>query len=125
VGPAPEATLLHLLPRAEWDAFLASGGTGYRPASLASEGFVHCTGTDELLLRVANAFYRSIPGEVAVLVLDPSRLSSPVVWEAPPGSDPLAEERFPHLYGPIDRDAVVRVRTLVRGRDGTATGITP
>jgi uncharacterized protein (DUF952 family) len=116
-------TVLHLLPRSDWDAFLATGEVAYRPASLATEGFVHCTGTDELLLRVANAFYRSLEGEVAVLVIDTERLTSEVVEEAPPGADPLATERFPHVYGPIDRDAVVGVRTLVRDAVGGYTGI--
>lgn len=122
--PAPPSTILHLLPQSEWEAFLASGASGYRPASLATEGFVHCTGTDALLVRVANAFYRGITEDIAVLVVDPSLLSSPVAWEAAPGNDPLAAERFPHVYGPIDRGAVVRVRTLLREPDGTATGIT-
>jgi uncharacterized protein (DUF952 family) len=118
------ATILHLLPLAEWEAFLASGGSAYRPPSLQAEGFVHCTGTEALLLRVANTFYGHLREPVAVLVIDPGRLTSAVVWEAPAGSDPLATERFPHIYGPIDREAVVWVRRLVRDTHGTATAIT-
>ena len=115
--------ILHLLPLGDWEHFLASGGSAYEPASLASEGFVHCTGSDELLLRVANSFYRDVPDPVAVLSVDPARLGSEVVWEAPPGSDPLAAERFPHVYGPLDRDAVVAVRRLVRDPSGRAIAI--
>jgi uncharacterized protein (DUF952 family) len=115
--------ILHLLPLADWEHFLAGGAGAYEPASLAAEGFVHCTGSDELLLRVANSFYRDLPDPVVVLSVDPSRLRSPVVWETPPGSDPLAAERFPHVYGPLDRDAVVATRRLVRDPSGRAIAI--
>ena len=125
VDSAGPAVILHLLPRREWEEFVASGEAAHHPASLASEGFVHCTGSDELMLRVANGFYRALDGEVAVLVIDPSRLRSEVIWEAPVHADPLASERFPHIYGPIDRDAVVRVRAMERDAGGGYTGITP
>jgi uncharacterized protein (DUF952 family) len=115
--------ILHLLPLGDWEHFLAGGAGAYEPASLASEGFVHCTGSDELLLRVANSFYGDVPDPIAVLSVDPSRLRSAVVWEAPPGSDPLAAERFPHVYGPLDRDAVIEVRRLVRDPSGRAIAI--
>jgi len=120
-----DGPILHLLPRRDWEAFAASDEAAYHPASLAAEGFVHCTATDALLLRVANSFYRGIEGDVAVLVIDPSRLRSKVVFEAPVHSDPLATERFPHIYGPIDRSAVVRVRAMERDAEGSYTVITP
>jgi uncharacterized protein (DUF952 family) len=38
----------------------------------------------------------------------PRRLMSPLRWESPPGSD----ETFPHLYGPLNLDAVIEVVPL-------------
>ena len=32
----------------------------YEPASLTTEGFVHCTGDDDTLLAVANRFYAAV-----------------------------------------------------------------
>ncbi len=32
---------------------------------------------------------------------------------------------FPHIYGPLNREAVVGVRKLVRAEDGTFTGYAP
>jgi uncharacterized protein (DUF952 family) len=112
--------ILHLLTRAAWDSW--RGDSSYEPASLAVEGFVHCTGDDELMLAVANRFYADAIGELVVVTLDERRLTSEVRWEAPAHPDgsatATAEPRFPHVYGPLDGNAVVAVRRLVREADG-------
>lgn len=112
--------ILHLLPEGVWRDL--GPGDRYEPASLAVEGFVHCTGDDMLLLRVANAFYTGETGPMLVLTIDPDRLASEVRWEAPVGGDPLAAERCPHVYGPLEVDAVVEVRRLDRDPDGVYVG---
>ena len=108
--------ILHLMPRPAWEQWRVAGT--YEPPSLASEGFVHCTGNDDLMLAVANRFYSGEPGEVVVVTLDEGRLTREVRWEAPAHPDGTAptdnEPLFPHVYGPLDREAVVRVRRLVR-----------
>ena len=119
----PNGTVLHLLPAAEW----ASAGDPHRPASLATEGFVHCTGDVDTLLGVANRFYRSADGEMSVLVIDPELVGAPVRWEAPAhpdGRPPSDDEpRFPHVYGPIPHASVVAVWTMQRLDDGRYTGV--
>ena len=40
--------VLHLMPAPAWRAWMAGGA--YEPASMATEGFVHCTAGDELML---------------------------------------------------------------------------
>ena len=111
--------ILHLMPRPAWDRW-RDGGT-YDPPSLASDGFVHCTGDDDLMLAVANRFYSRESGDFVVVTLDEARLTSEVRWEAPAhpdGSAPTGTEpSFPHVYGPLDRAAVVGVRQLVRSSD--------
>jgi uncharacterized protein (DUF952 family) len=119
------AVILHLVDAATFDAWQTQPGSGpFRPASLATEGFVHCTGDEPTLLRVANTFYRRLPGELVVLDLDEAALTSELRWEDPVPAPPAgsAVTQFPHVYGPIDRAAVRRVRRLVRDRDGTCTG---
>jgi uncharacterized protein (DUF952 family) len=49
-----------------------------------------------------------------LLVIDPSRLSPELRWELPAHPNPQADlppsdELFPHLYGPLNLDAVVKV----------------
>lgn len=115
------ATILHLTPAAGYEGL--AEGEPLRPTSLAVEGFIHCTATAEALLRVANAFYREAPGEFLVLEIDPARLTAPVRFEPPapppPAGHPLAGHLFPHIYGPLNVDAVVAVRAARRAADGT------
>lgn len=117
----------HLIERASWE--VARGNRQYEPASLASEGFVHCTGDLDTLLVVANSFYRDVDGELVALELDEDSLTAEVRWEAPvhpDGRRPVAgEPLFPHVYGPLDIAAVRAVRSVRRGHDGKFTGYAP
>jgi uncharacterized protein (DUF952 family) len=100
--------LYHIVARADWER--AAEGP-YRADSLAAEGFIHCSNEDQVA-RVANLFYAN--GEdLLVAVIDADRLGCPVRDE-----DAGSGERFPHVYGPIERGAVVEVRELGRGPDG-------
>jgi uncharacterized protein (DUF952 family) len=119
--------IYHLAPAGRWRGWPAR--QGYLPAEFEADGFVHCTAGDALMLQVANRFYRSAPGDFVLLVIDPALLSAELRWEPPidPGGqgearraapDPL----FPHVYGPIDRAAVVAVRPVRRGADGEFLG---
>jgi uncharacterized protein (DUF952 family) len=96
--------ILHLTPRARWEQAVADGE--YRGDTLATEGFIHCS-TPEQLSWVAETFYKAQAGLV-VLRIDPEKLTPPLRWESPPGS----EERFPHVYGPFNPDAVAGVVPL-------------
>jgi uncharacterized protein (DUF952 family) len=106
--------ILHATSRDSWSAAQRQGA--YTADSLAGEGFIHCSKADQIL-RVANMLY---PGQrgLVLLVIDPARLTSELRWE--PGVD-LAAERFPHVYGPINLEAVVRVLDFEPGADGSFT----
>jgi uncharacterized protein (DUF952 family) len=89
----------------------AAGGALYDAPSLASEGFIHCS-TQSQVLPVARKFYAHQRGLV-LLEIDPSRLTAALKWEAPsdsvsPAGVPQGES-FPHVYGAINQDAVVKV----------------
>jgi uncharacterized protein (DUF952 family) len=111
--PDPTSTLLHLVPEADW---LADADRPYAPASLAEEGFVHCSPDVATTLAVASAFYASAPRPLLVLHLDAARLGAEVVHEpAAPAPPPgvAADVLFPHVHGPIERDAVVGLQQVV------------
>jgi uncharacterized protein len=114
----------HLLTASEWAS--ANGGV-LRPASLSTEGFVHCSPDDITVLAVANAFYRHVAEPMLVLDLDHASLGDSVRWEPPahPDGRPASpdEPRFPHLYSPIEPYMVVAVRHVVRSPDGTFTAV--
>ena len=68
--------ILHMLPIAEWEALVEVDAQTYRAASLESEGFIHCTKEPELLVRVANSFYREIPVWLFVLAFSSMPVTS-------------------------------------------------
>jgi uncharacterized protein (DUF952 family) len=83
--------IYHLAPAARWRGWPA--GRPYLPAEYGADGFVHCTAGDELMLKVANRFYRGASGDFVLLVIDPGRLTSELRWER--SGDDLAP-LFPH-----------------------------
>ncbi len=105
------APIYHLTTRAAWADANTLGE--YTVDSQASLGFIHCS-TASQVLRVANAYY---PGctDLVLLEIDTSCLRAEVRWE--PGTD-RPEELFPHIYGPLNLQAVSRVFTLSPEVDG-------
>lgn len=100
--------MLHIITR---DAYFALAEEElYQPPSLAEEGFIHCS-TPAQVAGVANRFYRNA-GDLLLLVVDPVLVTAPIYWEAPSlaGDDtPPAPGAFPHIYGPLNMDAVQQV----------------
>jgi uncharacterized protein (DUF952 family) len=93
----------------------------YRAESLASEGFIHLSQIHQIL-GVANAFYTG-QRDLVILVVDTSRLKAELKYEAPvhpvaSASAPSADNRFPHIYGPLNFDAVLKVVDFPVGADG-------
>ena len=108
--------ILHIVGESEW--VKAVGRGSYVPPSLAEEGFVHCS-TLAQVVATANRFYRGQHGLV-VLCIEEERLAVELRYEKPAGaSGEAAGERFPHLYGELDVDAVVRVVELPCELDGS------
>lgn len=76
-----------------------------------------------MLLTIANAFYKTAPGDFVLLTIETAKLKSEVKLEqadAPlPGSESKEPPRCPHIFGPIEQDAVVKVSAVARAEDGT------
>ena len=113
--------IYHMVAVPRWQSWPVD--TDYLPAEYANDGFVHCTAGDELMVAVANRFYRNVAGEFMVLVIDTTRLTSPLLWEAPQPGDTLAP-LFPHIYGPITAAAIIGTKVMHRAPDGTFLHIT-
>jgi len=98
--------IFHLAARAEWEEAQRSGRYDRSTAgrSLEDEGFIHCADEDQVA-GVAEAFFAG-RSDLVLLVIDPAKLSSPVRRERRDGSD----QAFPHVYGPLNVDAVAEVR---------------
>ena len=102
--------IYHLTTQAEWEASRAT--PEHRADSLAEEGFIHCSQDQEQMLRVANRLFAGQTGLVA-LEVDADRLTSLLVREPS-----RSGEIYPHIYGPLNTDAVLRVLTLTTGVGG-------
>ncbi len=115
--------VLHLIPADNWQQL--ADGEPVTNGSLLTEGFIHCTDEPDVMLQVANTFYSGQPGDFVVLHVEVERLTSRCVWEPPApvnGSSGRAlAPSFPHVYGPIDRDAVLGVQAILRDASGTFT----
>jgi len=98
--------IYHLAFRSDWEAGIAAGE--YRAPSLAEEGFIHASGDEAQMLSVASRLFAGRT-DLLVLDVDTERLAegSPVVREPA-----RSGEMYPHVYCPINPDAVVRIRSL-------------
>ena len=103
--------LLHITTPAAWAEAEQAGV--YRAASLETQGFIHLSAPSQVL-SVANLLYAGQSG-LLLLVTNPARLRAELRWEEyEPGSP-----HFPHLYGPLNLDAVTQVLAFEVGADGT------
>ena len=104
----------HILHVTTPEAWRRGASTPYYEAeSLASEGFIHNCRPDQL----RGVLGRHFAGHRALvlLVIDAALLTSEVREEESHG------ETFPHVYGPIDRAAVVSVLPIETDSTGRFT----
>jgi uncharacterized protein (DUF952 family) len=104
----------HLSPAERWAA--ADSSVPYEAPSLASEGFIHCTDGEAALIATADRHYASDPRPFVVLTVDLDAAGSSWRIEDAVGI-------YPHVYGPIDRSAILEVRPMTRTADGRFTAI--
>lgn len=105
--------IFHIAPEAAWEA--AKAGGKYEADTLASEGFIHCA-TSGQVIAVANRFYQGREGLI-LLAIETARIGAEVRYENLEGGS----ERFPHVYGPIETEAVIATCPLPPGPGGRFT----
>ena len=95
--PRP-AALFHIARAGDWERAREAGS--YRVASLDTEGFIHLS----TAAQAAATATRLFPGaaDLVLLRVDAGRLRAELRWERATDVD----EEFPHLYGPLELDAV-------------------
>ncbi len=100
--------IYHITDTATWNASQQKGQhTGStRCIDLAEEGYIHCS-TAGQWPGVIERYYGDAE-DLLLLHIDESLLTSPLVVEQLPGMP----EPFPHVYGPINLDAVVDAKPL-------------
>lgn len=95
--------LYHIVQPEYWTTL--NEEASYTPETFVQEGFIHLS-TQEQVAGVLERYYKNVR-PLLVLHLDESRFSAPLRYEASTGG-----ELFPHLYGPLNRDAIMQIETL-------------
>lgn len=106
------AQILHITTRAQWAAAQQAGT--YRGDTLDSEGFIHCS-TPQQVIAVANARFRGQP-DLVLLDIAADRVGPEIRWEAAENG-----QHYPHIYGPLNVDAVEQVLPFEPNANGYFT----
>lgn len=95
--------IYHVTTRADWQQ--QANAATYEAASLHTEGFIHLSEAHQVA-GVLHRYYQNSP-DLLLLHVDPDKLAAELKYE-PATSNKL----FPHLYGPIDKIAIVKVEPI-------------
>lgn len=96
--------IYHVTKKKSWELALQQGF--YETDSLATEGFIH-NSTLEQVAGVLNRYYKN-ETDLVLLHIDEMLLTSPLKYELAPS----VNEMFPHIFGPINLEAVVDVVSI-------------
>lgn len=105
--------IYHIVKREAWQTAVAQNS--YAPPSIEAEGFIHCS-TKEQILYPANSMYRG-QTNLILLQIDPEKVTHTIVYEDCYESG----IQFPHIYGPLNIDAVIGTVAFPPNADGTFT----
>lgn len=103
--------IMHIMHASQMKRVLMEGE--YAPASLEKEGFIHCS-TPEQVVDVANALYKG-RNDLLLLQIDEKLVKPEIVYEDLYETGKL----YPHIYGPLNMDAVIRMDEFSPQPDGT------
>jgi uncharacterized protein (DUF952 family) len=100
--------ILHITKRGQWAAAKELGS--YRGNTLETEGFIHCS-TINQVAGSANRFFQG-QQDLVILVINQDLVQPEIKYEG------AADNLFPHIYGALNVDAVVRSIDFAAGTDG-------
>ena len=96
--------IYHVTSKTDWENALLLGR--YEAASLQSEGFIHNSTADQVA-GVLERYYRN-QKDLLLLHIDEDKLTAPLRYELAPS----VNDMFPHLFGPLNLDAVVKTEAI-------------
>lgn len=85
----------------------------YVPPGFAEEGFIHCTDGEQNMADTANRYYRDERRMFVVLAIEKGEVSAEIRYEDEAGI-------YPHIYGPLNREAIVAVLPILREATGAS-----
>jgi uncharacterized protein (DUF952 family) len=92
--------IFHIVLKSDWDQQIDL--PEYTAASLDIEGFIHASNLEQIA-GTLNRFFASDMGNVVILKIDTTLLLPKMIYE------PAGDELFPHVFGGINKEAVVEI----------------
>ena len=96
--------IYHVVTAVNWQKALQQGF--YEAESLALEGFIH-TSKAEQVQGVLERYYKN-QSDLLLLHIDETKLTAPLKYELAPSIN----EEFPHIYGRLNLDAVIKIENV-------------
>lgn len=96
--------IYHIVLPETWETF--KDKDFYEAESLHNEGFIHCSFAEQIK-GVLGRYYKGVE-KVLILTIDSEKLTSNLVNE--PSTN---NEIYPHIYGQINRDAIVEIEEKI------------
>lgn len=110
--------IFHIVSKSDWAAAKKAGK--YEPESLLDQsdkgGFIHCSHTQQIL-EVANKFYVG-QKDLIILRINVEKVEAEIKDEVP-FEAPWSTVLYPHIYGPLNIDAVEAEIPFPASTDGT------
>ncbi len=94
--------IYHVVLPDYWKKF--EGKENFTPPTFEEEGFIHCC-TEEQVDYVLTTYFKGV-AEVLLLKLDTDLLIAKLLVE------PANGQHFPHIYGPINRKAIISIEKV-------------
>lgn len=95
--------IYHIATSEDWNLHLTN--STYEPLAYVKEGFIHCS-TKGQVPGVLQRYYSGVKNLI-LLHIDETKLIVELKYE-----EGTNKEQFPHVFGPINKDAIVTVENL-------------
>ena len=96
--------IYHVTTKTQWDEAVSKGF--FEVESLQIEGFIHMSKIDQVE-GVLNRYYQNVP-DLVLLHVEENKLTAEIKFEL----SPSVNQKFPHVFGPINIDAVIKIEAL-------------
>lgn len=96
--------IFHITQKSKWRA--AESGGIYQGESLKDVGFIHCCFQPQVG-RVLQQWFTGMD-DLVLVEINPQKINAEIRYENLEGGS----EKFPHIYGPINLDAVITVSEM-------------
>lgn len=101
--------ILHITTKQVWQTAVNT----YLPEGFEEEGFIHCS-TVEQVLKPANEMFHG-RRDLILLCIDEAKVQAELIYE----DCYETGQEFPHIYGPLNTNAVTNIVDFPPNRDGS------